>query len=73
MAIVITYDPGARAAYIRLTEIAPGAIRKTEQAVPDQILLDFDRQNHLVGIEILNADYVLPKEVLKSAEKPSIS
>jgi uncharacterized protein YuzE len=64
----ITYDKNADAAYIQIQEIFPGGVKKTYLCDPEEvgtmINLDFDENNILVGIEVLDASKKLPKEVL---------
>lgn len=64
----ITYDETVDAAYIYLKDIQPGGVKKTYPCDPDKvdglINLDFDENNILVGIEILDASKKLPKELL---------
>jgi uncharacterized protein YuzE len=59
----ITYDPDARAGYIYLTgSIEPGGAQKTV-AVTDcnsSIILDFDADGHLIGIELLDPALIHP-------------
>lgn len=70
----ITYDQTVDAAYIALVdEIADGAV--TQQlhslATPGElgeVTLDFDENGRLLGVEVLGATKVLPKEVLAVAE-----
>jgi len=70
----ITYDQTVDAAYIALVdEIADGAV--TQQlhslATPGElgeVTLDFDENGRLLGVEVLGATNVLPKEVLAVAE-----
>jgi len=69
----ITYDPEANAAYIQLvTRIAPGEASEqvAEIETPGgkgEIILDFDSSGQLLGIEVLNAQDVLPAEVIEGA------
>jgi uncharacterized protein YuzE len=72
----ITYDPEADAAYIYLvSRIDAGGVA---ESVPFEggylslgdIVLDFDKENRLLGIEILTASRLLPREVLAAAEQP---
>lgn len=46
----LTYDPEARAAYIRLTD----AMIVVTREVTENVLLDLDVDGNLVGVEILN-------------------
>lgn len=62
------YDPEVDAAYVYLEyPIKPGQSKKTIQ-LNENIILDFDEQNKLLGVEILDATKVLKKEVLLEAQ-----
>lgn len=62
----IEYDTDADAAYIYIVEdIRDGEAVKTRE-LNDNIILDFDENGKLLGIEILNASKVLNKELLVS-------
>ncbi|UCR88145.1 DUF2283 domain-containing protein [Mycetocola spongiae] len=69
----ITYDADANAAYIYIAEsIAAGeSVAQTDAlATPGglgEVILDFDRRGHLLGIEILGATGVLPPAILAAA------
>ncbi|HIH17551.1 MAG TPA: DUF2283 domain-containing protein [Nanoarchaeota archaeon] len=56
----VEYDKEADAAYIYLKKIGAGEVKKTIELNED-IILDFDKNRKLVGIEILNASKVMPK------------
>lgn len=71
MGIRVTYDARANAAAICLTEIGPGGIARNVEAIPETVLLDFDEEGRMVGIEVLDARGILPKELLDEAEAPS--
>ena len=58
----ITYDPHADAAYIYLADVATGL---ETRCVDDDIYADFDADNRLVGIEVLDASRRLDLEVLR--------
>ncbi len=65
----ITYDKEANAAYIYIKyPIKKGEAKKT---VPTEAgpILDFDKNGKLLGIEILEANKVLDKEILRKAEQ----
>ena len=64
----ITYDKEANAAYISLKDINAGEVKRTVELKED-IMLDFDKQGKLIGIEILNASKIMNKEVLAEAEQ----
>jgi uncharacterized protein YuzE len=73
--MIITYDPEADAAYIYLVDIKAKGVKRT-RAVPEyEIMLDFDADKRLVGIEVLSARSLLPKSVLDQArpEFPGLS
>jgi uncharacterized protein YuzE len=64
----ISYDKEVNAAYISLRErIGVGGVKKTVP-VDNDINLDFDSEDRLVGIEVLAASDRLPAEVLSEAE-----
>jgi uncharacterized protein YuzE len=71
----VTYDPAVNAAYIYLREIEPGGSRRTISVNgPDlttgSVVLDFDSEGRLIGIEVLEADRLLTPDLLKGAEPP---
>jgi uncharacterized protein YuzE len=60
----LTYDKEIDAAYLRLIEpIEPGQVSKTvpidPREIDGEINLDFDRDGHLIGIEIQTASRFL--------------
>ncbi|HLF70532.1 MAG TPA: DUF2283 domain-containing protein [Dehalococcoidia bacterium] len=71
----LEYDKRVDAAYFYLVPPVPGIAKKTYACDPDevggQIQLDFDSEGHLIGIEILDASLILPKEALKGAQEPA--
>jgi uncharacterized protein YuzE len=62
----ITYDPEADAAHITLGD---GDVAGTEE-VAANIILDYDRDGRVVGIEVLTASKVLPPAVWQHARHP---
>ncbi len=63
----IEYDKDVDAAYIDLVgNVKDGEATKTIE-LNENIILDFDSNGKLLGIEILNASKVLNKSVLKQA------
>ena len=64
----ITYDKEANAAYIYLKENGQNKVHKTYCCDPTEvngvINLDFDDKGQLLGIEILDANKVLHKDLL---------
>jgi uncharacterized protein YuzE len=51
----VTYDPRADAMYLYLAERTPGTfeVARTEE-VSTGVMLDFDAENRVIGIEILS-------------------
>jgi len=64
-----TYDPSVDAAFIYLTEIEPGRVDHGEEVLGGRLILSFDSERRLVGIEILGAKDILPRELLSSATR----
>jgi uncharacterized protein YuzE len=67
----VTYDPEVDAAYVYLRD--PEAREGTVTSVPVQdapgmIVLDFDVDGCLFGIEVLDASKLLPPELLGTAK-----
>ena len=66
----IEYDKEVDAAYIYLKyPIKDGEAKKTIE-LNDNIILDFDEKDKLLGVEILDASKVLNKKVLIEALGP---
>ena len=68
-----TYDRSVNAAYILLDDnIYFGRVKNSYPCdinkVGGMINLDFDADGRLVGIEVLDARHLLPKELLDQAE-----
>lgn len=62
------YDKDVDAAYIYLEgSIADGEVKKTIE-LNDNIILDFDKNGKLLGVEILSASKVLNKKSLLEAQ-----
>jgi uncharacterized protein YuzE len=59
----LSYDADANAAYIRLL----GAEILESEEVSPGVVLDFDAQGHIVGIELLDAKAQLAQELLAAA------
>lgn len=58
--VTITYDADADAAYIYLTNgLTPGQ-SVTQIMANSNIILDFDRDGHLIGIELLRGNLLHP-------------
>jgi uncharacterized protein YuzE len=66
----MTLDAEADAAYV---EIAGADHRSVENIAVDRpdgmIVLDFDRDGHLLGVEVLGATSLLPAEILAAADR----
>ena len=72
----ITFDPDADAAYIYIKDqLGFGEVKETHlcdvQAQEGAVILAFDEEGRLVGVEILGARQLIPGEVLASAERPT--
>ena len=64
----LEYDKDVDAAYIYLKyPLKMGEAKKTI-ALNDNIIIDFDKNNKLIGMEVLNASKVLAKRVLVQAK-----
>ena len=62
------YDKDVDAAYIYLDyPIKDGEVKKTI-GLNDNIILDFNNKDKLIGVEILDASKVLNKKVLEEAQ-----
>lgn len=72
----MTYDPDVKAAYVYLVDsIADGESVSTQHSIftrgkQSELILDFDSNGHLLGIEILDADQIIRPELLQSADLP---
>jgi len=63
----LKYDKEADAAYIYLKgNICAGEVKKTI-STSENINLDFDKEQKLIGIEILNASKVMPKRIISES------
>lgn len=62
----VTHDEAASAAYIYFTEIKEGSVARSVQVPNTPLILDFDADGTLVGIESLNPA-VFPTELLEQA------
>lgn len=70
----VTYDPSADAAYIALKHpVGPGeAVRQQNVLIKNaEVVLDFDNDDRLLGIEIIGAGAALPAETLQAAQRPN--
>ena len=66
-----TYDKEADAAYLYVEyPVTRGQVKKSV-ALDQHIILDFDVNQKLLGIEILDASKVLSKKVLLEAKQPT--
>lgn len=63
----VEYDKEADAAYIYVKyPIKSGEAKKTIE-LNENIILDFDKEEHLLGIEVLDASKVLGKRAIVEA------
>ncbi len=70
MELRVTFDPSADAAYIYLRNPKPGSVDETVMCEELFVNLDLDIFGKLVGIELLNASKLLPREILDAAVRP---
>jgi uncharacterized protein YuzE len=64
----VTYDKNADAAYIYLKDkITKGEVKNTV-SMNENIILDFNADKKLIGIEILSASRVVPKGAIASLQ-----
>ena len=72
--IRITYDPVANAAYVYLKSVSKGEAVLTRSCHHDvketMIMVDFNADGHIVGIDIMGARKLLSPETLEQAELP---
>ena len=62
-----TYDKEADAAYIYLEIIPDNTIKRTVE-LKENVFLDYDAHNKIVGIEILEASKSMSKKTLLAAQ-----
>ena len=63
MTPTVQYDPEANAAYIRFS---PEPVEESEE-VSDGIVIDFDAEGRIVGLEVLDARAQLSPDLLAKA------
>jgi uncharacterized protein YuzE len=68
----LTFDPEADAAYLNIEEIPPGAA--VENVVVGRegkgdIVLDFDADGYLLGVEIIGAEALVHAAALETADR----
>jgi uncharacterized protein YuzE len=64
----MTFDREANAAYIYLREIEAAGVARTAPGADSSVNLDFDSEDRLIGIEILDATASLPAELLAAIQ-----
>jgi len=64
--LVCTYDSEIDAAYIYLQHPAAPGSGSRQVTVDTDIVLDFDQDGHLLGLEILDARTHLPRAILEA-------
>jgi uncharacterized protein YuzE len=68
----VTYDPEVDAAYVYLRdpEVRKGTVTSLPvEGAPGMIVLDFDTDGCLFGVEVLDASKLLPPELLETAQR----
>ena len=63
-----TYDSEANAYYLYFTDAESPAVAETER-VTDGVLLGYNEQGHIIGVDVLNATRCLHLSTLKAAEQ----
>lgn len=66
--MLISFDTEAKATYI---EIKDAKVFRTEEFAPE-IFLDFDEENNLVGIELLNPAKLELRRIAKEFHTPQL-
>jgi uncharacterized protein YuzE len=64
--LVLTYDRSVDVAYLYFRAIGRGEAERQVEAVRERIILDFDVEDRLIGIELLGAARVLPPELMRA-------
>lgn len=64
----MTYDKKVDAAYIYIKEKIGAGEVKNSISLNENIILDFDSNKKLVGIEILSASTVVPKQAVQTLQ-----
>ncbi len=59
----ITYDSEADAAYFRFQRSKKGVVAKTTK-LDDWVLVDFDKEGNVFGIEMLFVSQRIPKQII---------
>ena len=65
----LTYDPEVDAAYLYIVDPIPPGESVRQVACDQNVVLDYNRNGELLGIEILAASRLLPRDILGSATK----
>ena len=71
MKMKIEYDKEVDAAYIYLAGDIKGDGAKKTIELNDNIILDFDAEGKLIGVEVLDASKVLNKKTLSESQADS--
>ena len=69
----VTYDPEVYAAYIYCVDSIPRGGVKQSIHLLEKLLgvhVDLDSEGRILGIEVLQASYLLPAETIDQAERP---
>jgi uncharacterized protein YuzE len=70
----LTYEAESGMAYLYLEESSPGAAHRSieldDDELPTSLVVDIDRDGHLIGIEIFGADRCLSPQLREQAERP---
>ena len=66
--VIFEYDKEVDAAYIYLKHPIKEGEAKRTIALNNNIILDFDKEQKLIGVEVLSASRVLSRKVLSEAK-----
>ena len=70
----VRFDPEANAAYIALPRAEGASVARSHvcdvHLDESAILLDFDAEGRLLGVELLGASRLLPGDALDAADRP---
>ena len=63
MSVRLNYDPEADAAYLRFSD---QTVAESDEVSPG-VVIDYDGEGRMVGMEVLNARRHLPDDLLRAA------
>ncbi len=63
----LTYDKEADVAYINMQYPIKNGECKSTKEIDENIIIDFNAEGKMIGVEILNASKILDKKVVQEA------